>query len=235
MSGMAIRRAATLLAAVSLALVLTAPVPASAADPIQPGDLVQAGSTQCTLNFAYTGTGRLAGNTYMGVAAHCVAKVGQTVTDGRGRQWGRVAFIGNANEVSRDFAFIQVLSSFRSLVRASVLGHPGTPRGIATTREAGFGDRVLFSGYGLIYRPLELTREKRFGILLSNSGAQYQAEGPTFFGDSGGPVVHAGSGGALGIVSSICLGTCGFTTGPTVQNVIRVAAAQGFPVRLRSA
>jgi hypothetical protein len=230
-----VRRGATLFVALGLAFTLAGPTPAIAADPIQPGDLMQAGNTQCTLNFVYTGSGRLAGNLYMGTNAHCVARVGQSVSDGRGRTWGRVAFIGNPNEVSRDFAFIQVLSSFRSLVRASVQGHPGTPRGVANASETGLGDRVLLSGYGLIYRPLELTREKRFGFLLSHSGSRYQAEAPTFFGDSGGPVVHARTGGALGIVAVICLGTCGLTSGPTVQNILRVASAQGFPVRLRSA
>jgi hypothetical protein len=177
----------------------------------------------------------LAGNTYMGVAAHCVHEVGETVQDARGRKWGRVAFIGNAGDVSLDFAFIQVLSGFKSEVRPSVLGHPGTPRGVATSQEAGFGDQVLLSGYGLIFRPLALTREKRFGFLVSDNGSEYQAEAPTFFGDSGGPVVHGPSGGALGIVSQLCVGTCGFLRGPTVEHTLEVASAKGFPVLLRSA
>jgi hypothetical protein len=106
---------------------------------------------------------------------------------------------------------------------------------VATAKETRLGDTVLVSGYGLIFRPLALTRQQRFGVLLSASRSEYHAEAPTFFGDSGGPVVHGRTGGALGIVSELCIGTCGLLRGPTVQNILRLAAAEGFPVRLRSA
>lgn len=235
MGSVRIPRLIALLLISALAAVLANPIPASAADPIQPGDLMQAGSAQCTLNFVYDGAGRLAGNVYMGTAAHCVDNVGQSVSDGDGRTWGRVAFIANPNDIGNDFAFIQVISSFKSSVRSSVLGHEGTPKGVASANEGGAGDVVLLSGYGLIFRPTALTRHKRFGVLLTTTGSEYQAVAPHFFGDSGGPVVLGGSGAALGIVSVVCLGTCGNLRGPTVQHILKKSASSGFPVRLRSA
>ncbi len=197
--------------------------------------MVVAGNEQCTLNFVFDGTGRLAGNVYLGVAAHCVHELGQTVSDGRGRAWGRVAFIGDSSHIPTDFAFIRVLSGFTQSVRASVVGHPGTPTGVASSRQAQLGDLVLLSGYGLIFRPTAFTRQQRDGVLLSAGGSEYQAEAPIFFGDSGGPVVLARGGGALGMVNDICAGTCGLLEGVTVQDILSKAAARGFPVRLRSA
>lgn len=208
--------------------------PASAIEPIQPGDLVVAGGTQCSLNFVYDGTGSQRGNVYMGTAAHCVNGVGERVKDQRGRVWGSVAFMGSSRTAATDFAFIRVLSQFESAVRAGVNGHANAPRGVARAAVASFGDPVLVSGYGQIYRPTSLTREQRRGILLVATGATFHAEVPIFFGDSGGPVVQLGSNRALGVVARICAGTCGLAVGPMVQGLIAKAADRGFHVRLRT-
>jgi hypothetical protein len=208
--------------------------PSAAADPIQPGDLMVAGGTQCTLNFVYDGTGSQRGNVYLGTAAHCVNRVGERVSDGAGRVWGSVAFMGSARNLATDFAFIRVFSQFKSAVRASVKGHTGAPRGVASATGASFGDPVLVSGYGQIFRPVALAREQRRGVLLTGNAQTFQAEVPIFFGDSGGPVVHLGGNRALGIVSVVCLGTCGLARGPMVRGVIAKAAARGFHVQLRT-
>jgi hypothetical protein len=215
-------------------LIPSAALPSAAAEPIQPGDLVVAGGTQCTLNFVYDGTGGQRGNVYMGTAAHCVHRVGERVSDGRGRLWGSVAFIGKAGNIATDFAFIRVFSEFESAVRASVKGHRSAPRSVATAARVSAGDLVQVSGYGQVFRPSALTREQRRGVLLTGTGHAYQAEVPIFFGDSGGPVVQLSGDRALGIVSVVCLGTCGLARGPMVQGIIAKAAARGFHVRLRT-
>lgn len=215
-------------------LVVGPAAPAGAAGPLRPGMLIQLGNTQCTANFVYDGTGAQAGNVYFGTAAHCAEAVGQQVSDGNGRVWGSVAFIGNAGNVATDFAFIRVLSGFKSAVRAGVAGRPSAPKGVAAPGPAGFGSLVLVSGYGLIFRPTSLTREQRRGVLLGANARVYQAEVPIFFGDSGGPLVQLGSNRALGIVSVICFGVCGLARGPTVAGLLHVAAARGFHVRLRT-
>lgn len=221
--------------ALVVAFVSVGPAPAALAiEPIQPGDLVVAGGTQCTLNFVYDGTGNQRGNVYMGTAAHCVHRVGERVADERGRVWGSVAFMGRPGNVSTDFAFLRVFPEFESAVRAGVNGHQSAPRGVASAAGASLGDPVLISGFGQIYRPTALTREQRRGILLIATGQAFHAEVPIFFGDSGGPVVHLRSNRALGIVSVVCLGTCGLARGPMVEAIIAKAAARGFHVRLRT-
>jgi Trypsin len=222
----------TLALAILSAMVVGPAAPAGAAGTIRPGMLIQLGNVQCTANFVYNGTGAQAGNVYLGTAAHCAEKVGQQVSDGRGHVWGTVAFIGNANDIATDFAFIRVLSGDTASVRAGVAGHPSAPKGVAAG--AGFGSTVLVSGYGLTFRPTSITREQRRGLLLSENARVYQAEMPIFFGDSGGPVVQLGSNRALGIVSVICLGLCGIAKGPTVSGILHAAAARGFHVRLRT-
>jgi hypothetical protein len=53
-------------------------------------------------------------------------------------------------------------------------------------------------------------------------------------GDSGGPIAHLPSGGALGIVSGACP-LPGCFTGPSVVGLLKAAAAQGLDLRLRAA
>ena len=223
-----------LLASLALAAAALPVTPASAANGLlQPGDYMQAGSAGCTTNFVYDGTGAQAGKVYLGTAAHCVANVGQDVSDINGVVWGDVALIGDPNAALPDYAFIEVRAAHVSRVSAAVKGHPTYPRGVTTPADTAFGDAVQISGYGLGFSTTTATQERRQAIVTSDNSSTHSVAGPILFGDSGGPLVHIPTGKAYGIVSRACFGVC-TETGPTVQGLIGLAAARGFTVSLRT-
>ena len=89
-----------LTAVATLAVAAALPGTAAAAGTLQPGAYHETDAGSCTLNFVYEGNG----TTYLGTAAHCVERVGQTVQDIDGETFGTVAFIGDANTTEWDFA-----------------------------------------------------------------------------------------------------------------------------------
>jgi hypothetical protein len=223
------------LALLATTAAIAAPVtPASATGGfLQPGDYMVAGSSACTTNFVYDGTGAQAGKVYIGTAAHCVTAVGQDVADINGAVWGDVALIGDANQTAPDYAFIEVRAADVGRVRANVKGYPSYPTGVATPAETATGDLVQISGYGLGFDFVNVTQESRRAVLTSDNASTHSVAGPIDFGDSGGPLVHVATGKALGIVSRLCTGAC-TETGPTVAGLISLAAARGFTVTLRT-
>jgi hypothetical protein len=220
----------TLVSAVAtLAVAAALPSAASAAVTLQPGAYHETDAGSCTLNFVYTG----AGKTYLGTAAHCVASIGQPVRDIDGTDFGKVAFIGDQNDVAWDFAFIEVDPEDLGRVSPAVKGHPAFPKGSTTPAETLVGDAIQLSGYGLGYGTTPATQEQRQAIMGSDDASIYSVSGPIHWGDSGGPLVHIGTGKALGIVSRLCAGACS-EEGPTVQGILAKAASRGFAVALRT-
>ncbi len=215
------------------AAAIPAPSASAANGVLQPGDYMVAGDAACTNNFVYDGTGSLAGNVYIGTAAHCVTNVGQDVADINGHVWGDVALIGDANYAQPDYAFIQVRAADVSRVRAAVKGYPSYPKGVATMADTNIGDLVQISGYGLGFEFTNVTQEQRRAVLTYQDNDEADVLGPIDFGDSGGPLVHVATGKALGIVSRLCVGICE-ETGPTVEGILAQAAARGFTVTLRT-
>ena len=224
-----------LLPAVVAALALVAPPPATAADPLQPGARIGTTIGSCTANFVYDGAGDFAGKVYLGTAAHCVSKVGDPVRDGAGVTFGKVAFIGPWDRTANDFAFIEVAAAHVDRVSPAMKGHPQFPTGVAVDAETTTGDLVQFSGYGVGWSWTETTREERVGVLMLDDDDVQRVHGSVTWGDSGGPVVHIPSGKALGIATEICAGSAICTEkGPTIDGVLRRAAAGGFTVTLRT-
>ena len=216
------------------AVAVLAPVqPAHAAITIQPGMYMVAGNLACTTNFVFDGTGSYANRVFVGTAAHCVANVGQDVSDGS-TTWGDVFLIGNANSFMHDWAFIEVRSGFKSSVIPNVRGNTAYPTGIATPADTGMGDQVQISGYGTGFGTTNVTRERRVGVLNAHSTTYHSFFGPIIHGDSGGPLVHIRTGKALGIVSRLCAGEgiCS-EIGPSVEGMVNAAAGQNFTVSLR--
>lgn len=200
---------------------------ASAAGTLQPGALVESDTGSCTLNFAYTS----GANVYLGTAAHCVDAPGQAVRDGDGDEFGTVALMGDPDSNADDYAFIEVDAADRARVSPQVKGSPQYPTGVTTPAQTQTGDTLALSGYGTGFSLLALTRERRAGVLISDDANEYRTVAPLIFGDSGGPIVHARTGRALGIVSRLCVGLC-TEEGPTVQGTLTKAAARGLPLRL---
>ena len=204
---------------------------APAAPAIQPGTFISTPVGGCTLSFVYDGGGPVSGRVFMGTAAHCVRRTGDKVALEDGTVVGTAAVIGNANNASTDWALIEIAPAYVSRVKASVIGHPTTPTGYAKTSRT--GDEVLFSGYGIPWDQASYTRENRFGFMTSHEKSHYELIGSDTWGDSGGPIVFAKDGKALGIVSRFCIGVC-TSEGPTVQGILDQAAAKGYAVTLRT-
>lgn len=227
-------RRRAIVAAMAMVLVgAIAPGPAKAAEPLQPGARVSSDGGGCTLNFVYDGTGAQAGKVYLGTAAHCVTAVGDRVRDQAGVEFGRVAFLGDANVMQDDYAFIEVYSSQVDRVSPALKGHPQYPVGVTSHTETTSGDPVQLSGHGVPFYVSQPTREERVAVLSFDEADYHAVAGPILWGDSGGPLVHIPTGKALGIVSRLCTTAC-TEHGPSVEGLLARAAAAGFTVSLRS-
>ena len=200
-----------------------------AAVTLQPGAYHETDAGSCTMNFVYDGSG----GPYIGTAAHCVERIGQSVYDIEGVDFGKVAFIGDADNGERDYAFIRVDAEDVGRVSPAVKGWPAYPTGFTTPPETATGDSIQLSGYGLGYGTTKPTQEQRTALMGFDDERSYDVTGPIHWGDSGGPLVHKKTGKALGIVSRLCAGLCS-EWGPTVQGILNDAAASGFPVTLRT-
>ena len=221
---------------------LTAPAPAAAA--IQPGDPIDSGN--CTLGWLFDDT---KGTTYFATAAHCV-QLGDTVRLGddvtplnpQGEELGVVRVRGDQTVGETDVALIEVRAALRPQVAGELRGHPGIPSGVALG--AVQGDALQFSGWGMATDATQPTREQRQGVLLGlpAQGRAWEGIAATTGGDSGGPVAHAASRGALGLVkgNATCStgsdgGSCRLMNGPTVAGIEAVGRAAGLKLRLRRA
>jgi hypothetical protein len=218
--------ATSLLASSALA---AAPAAAQGATTLQPGAYHETDAGSCTMNFVYEGNGK----TYMGTAAHCVSAVGQPVQDRDGTTFGKVAFIGDADVMEWDFAFIEVDAEDVGRVSPAVKGHPQYPTGVTAPTETRTGDLVQASGYGIGFGTTTPTQEQRRAVLSYDDSEIHTLTGPVLFGDSGGPFVHVRTGKALGIVSRLCIGICS-EEGPTVQGLLAKAASRGFTVTMKT-
>lgn len=139
-----------------------------------------------------------------------------------------------------DFALLQIDASYVSRVGAEVRGHPGTPTGYTRWDQTAPADLLWHSGQGVAYSDVQVARENHAGWLYSNTPTSYVEVGSSLPGDSGGPVLHAGFGKALGIVSESSFGVGGgmlpySDTGPTVEGILHELASLGVTVQLRTA
>ena len=224
----------------TLFVLLAFAAPAQAAETLQPGAMLGTPIGYCTLGFAFDGTGAQAGKTYFVTAAHCFedpgedAQLGTPAYDYDDVPFGRLAFIGEADILVTDYAFIEVDPEDLYRVESWVAGHPQYPSGHSVFTETRLGDEIQFSGWGTGFEFTRPTRERRFGILTYDDPERFGVVGAQSFGDSGGPLVHIPTGKALGIESSLCIDIC-TDEGPTIEGILKKAAARGFGVQLRTA
>ena len=234
-------RAAVVVVLMSGTLIATQASPASASTLIQPGDrMIVADTTaigSCTLGFVYDGVGALAGNVYVGTAAHCVTHVGQDVRLLYSPHvvFGDVAVIGNLGSSATDWALIQVRSEYVPDVSPAMKGHPQFPTGVTSPEQTNVGDPIQLNDLLFVFKPwVPLTYDDseiyRVGGTLSMPPSVLPF-------DSGGPLVHVPTGRALGQVSqglncSLPSLVCEEYEGPTVEGILAKASAAGFPVAL---
>ena len=222
---------------------------ATALGTVQPGDYIETSIGACTLGFVFDGTGTRAGNVYFSTAAHCVRSIGEDIRLLDGTIIGDVAVVGGASAgeippTAQDWALILVRDQYEGNVRGAVRGHPSTPTGYTTPSMTNQFDLVRFSGYGLGFDFLALTRESRVGLMGGDNTETYDLIGMDVGGDSGGPIIHDPTGRALGLVSrgcvgavglGVCLDPLGTSVGPTIQGIVAKASGKTYPVHLRTA
>jgi hypothetical protein len=211
---------------------------ASAAPVVQPGSPLLIDRAYCTMNWVYDGPG----GPYVGTAAHCVSGVGQEVDLATGalgpkvERIGQVAFIGT----NLDYSLIRVDPAVVPQLNPSMAGHPTIPTGVSTPATAHLGDLIQFSGHGVGFSLTTLTQQQRIGVFNFFSQGNQYVIGPVTPGDSGGPVADLTDGGkAIGVVDTIgiALGLPLLNVGEggaALYAVLQDAAANGFPVSLRT-
>lgn len=217
-------------------------------DAIQPGMLVATPtSSHCTGGFVFDGTGAQAGKHYLGLAAHCVEdRIGGPVADAKGNVFGHVALsVWPYDSYADDYAFVEIDPGSYPRVDPALAGHPDIPTGLLPPGQGATGDRVQFSGWGFATDMKTYTREQRVALLKSTTERLWFAWGIISNTDSGGPVVHLPTGGALGSVSNYCVplpvfqaegfepGCTGW--GPTIAGILAAAAQRGFTAEVRTA
>jgi hypothetical protein len=227
----------------SAALVAALALPSTAsAQTIQPGVPIESEGSGCTLAWIFDGGGA----TYAATAAHCVSGVGApvnlaTILHSPIEPIGQVAFMGNADEPGRDYAFIRIDPDDVGDVSPALKGHPNIPTGVS--RNYAKGNIVQFSGHGIGFNLTAPTQERRIGVLNATDGIEHDVLGAVTPGDSGGPVGNITDGNtAFGIVNTVGAGvnTDALTIvtagegGANLDFVLRDAAARGFSVTLRT-
>ncbi len=188
---------------------------------IQPGASFEG---YCTMNFVFTDAD---GTLYVGTAAHCVNNgIGQRIGH-NGDTWGTVVL--DLDLPDADFALVRVDPDHHANVNPAMRGWGG-PTGVAKTSDTTTGDRLSLHGYGDVIGWFDATRS-RTGVLVGHTSTFYTMDAPAVWGDSGGPITHQETGLALGIVSGF---NVPFSTdrGPTVEHILKRAAAEGYPISL---
>jgi hypothetical protein len=210
------------MAALFLALPGSAPA-APRTTAIQPGAQVTTPVGSCTLNFIFEDS---SGTKYVGTAGHC-GKVGDVArTPSPIRDIGPIVFSENAAAPKVDFALIRIDPARYPEVEPGVRNFGG-PVGATTAAQTNPGDVLWVTGYGLGFSATATTRN-RAGTLIRDDDDEYVADMVAVNGDSGGPVLHAGTGRALGTVSRYNLPTS-TDIGPTMVNILERLRASGYP------
>lgn len=195
--------------------------------PIRPGAFMDA-PAGCTLNFVFADDSAL----YIGTAGHCTDRIGDRVSTPATGAFGTVVYRRLAGW--DDVALIRIDQDQRSRVGIA-LERFGAPTGVTLAAETAAGDAIGLEGNGVLLGEAAATRS-RIGVLGGDTDGYFVAELPALFGDSGGPVVHLGSGKALGVVSGIAPTVPpGTFAGTTIDRMLILASQAGFALRLVTA
>lgn len=224
--------------ALATGMVLLVPGAVQAADPIQPGAQVRTSIGLCTLSWVYDGVAALKGRTFVTTAGHCVGALGDTIAMPDQPPLGRVVLIGDHSSPEQDFTLIEVDPAVVTQVDPAMKAHPDLPTGVTTAADTAPGDLVQMSSYGYLFNETQEGRERRVAVLGEDDDQGFgMLFAPWTSGDSGGPLAHLATGRALGIVSGLQLPNDlpNTGTGPTVEGILRHAAAAGLPIELRTA
>jgi hypothetical protein len=217
------------------------PSGASAVVPIQPGSrmtLVDLDGEHraigtCSLGYVFDGKDEHTGKVFISTAAHCATDVGDDVMLLETSEvFGDYAAIGDSSTSAGDWALIEVRPEYHARISAAFKGYPQYPTDRTVPGHTAEGDSIRQTDWPYGGVP----RQSR---LVSDTGESYVIAGPVIPFDSGGPLAHEASGGALGLVSRghncrLPSLSCETYSGPTVQGILGKAAEAGFPIDLRT-
>lgn len=194
--------------------------------PLRPGSSFDG---KCTFNFVFykPGTKGKAPKGYIGTAAHCTDELGEVAAHPELGEIGTVVYDSDLEDSGVDFSLIELEPGIIGQTNPEVLGWGGPTRSV-TQEDLALGDRVNVYGYGVGLGATEQTRP-RFGVLMTFTEQEYQANMPAVNGDSGAPLIHDETGAALGIISRYGL-TVPPTTdmGPLMPWIFEELKAAGF-------
>lgn len=195
---------------------------------IAPGIAVATSAGTCTLGFL----ARDARNEtlYAFTAGHCFA-AGQLIgaeAKSNGQVIGRVR-AGQA-ELGADWALIALDEGLEVSPRILALGGPS-----ATSWEPyKLAEEVCYVGHGQVYDLVEIN--PRCGALLGTRADGFFYFGGTVdVGDSGGPVIEADTGRAMGILTGYLYSPVGYADAFHICAALSAAYNAGFPLRLLTA
>ena len=157
----------------------------------------------------------------------CVPRRGARVYDADGRAFGTAMFQENKS-AEQSFTLIRIDRARYRDVSASVLGWGG-PTGVASLADTTRGATVLFTGQGFVEGDIAQTRP-RPGVLLSYDRDRFTADTLAELGDSGGPLIDAATGRAIGMISGFGLSRQPPTTdlGPSILRILSDCARYGY-------
>lgn len=201
---------------------------------LRPGSRI--GPFGCTAGFLFVDPVSQA--YYLSTAAHCTDSVDGTTEDGTGTRValpnmgdiGTVVFDSDGptpsgeviSERGVDFSLVLLDPDINLIANPQMISFEG-PTGFSDCSEARAGDLIGLYGHGQIFGPAG-TNGRQGGFLQCNDG-RYASVLPSFFGDSGSPVLLIASGRAMGIATS---GADGTTHGPTLPLIFSELAKAGF-------
>jgi len=188
---------------------------------------------RCTIAFIFRDARR---NLYTGTTGEkqCVRKVGARAFDENGRAFGTAVF-QEFSPPAGSFTLIRIDRTRYRDVNPSVRGWGG-PTGIARASREKRGDFVLFTGNGFVEGDVAQT-QPRAGVLISYNARHFTADSLAELGDSGGPVIDASTGLAVGMISDFGTGDRPPTTddGPSVLRILSDLAAHRIRLSLVTA
>ena len=202
---------------------------------------IESEGSGCTLAWIFSG----GGNTYGATAAHCVSGTGAPVNLATNlhspiERIGQVAFMGNADEPGRDYAFIRIDADDLGDVNPALKGHRNIPTGLTKLREGqpdpvlGPWDRLQPHGADPGTADGGAERHRRRRARRSRRGHSWRLGRPV------GNVTDGNT--AFGIVNTVGVGanTDALTVvtagegGANLDFVLQDAASRGFSVTLRT-
>lgn len=180
------------------------PVGGGGANGVRPGSLVESPSGFCTLNFLFRSRD---GHRYIGTAGHCVIGTGSFSADAGERSWrarkGPIAkdaggatigrFVYAVLQGERDFSLIRLK---RGVAASAQMRHFGGPTGVYTDRSR---RPVTLNHYGLGIGIGNVAPARTMTALNTRDPDEIFGQGVVVPGDSGGPVILARDGRAVGL------------------------------------